>query len=101
MDKRISLADTSITQATVLSKAAEYIAHIERRNKTLTKEKNALKSRLEAFELLMISRDPELAQEQQRQESQRQQQRHMPQKQRPRNVRTQLIQGSNSRFGME
>jgi cell division protein FtsB len=43
-------------QATVLSKATEYIAHLEKRNKTLSKENAALKSRIDAFEALMMAR---------------------------------------------
>jgi hypothetical protein len=42
--------------ATVLSKAAEYIAHLEKRNKCLTKECQALKVRIDAFEILVIGR---------------------------------------------
>lgn len=43
-------------KATVLSKATEYIAHLEDRNKMLTKENAQLKSRIEAFEILMQNR---------------------------------------------
>ena len=43
-------------KATVLSKATEYIAHLEKRNKTLTKENATLKSRVEAFEILIRAR---------------------------------------------
>jgi hypothetical protein len=45
-----------LNKATVLSKATEYIAHLEKRNKFLTKENTALKSRVEAFEILMLAR---------------------------------------------
>jgi hypothetical protein len=45
-----------ILQATVLSKATEYISHLEKRNKYLTKENASLKSRIEAFEILVMSR---------------------------------------------
>jgi hypothetical protein len=45
-------------KATVLSKATEYIAHLEKRNKTLTKENATLKSRVEAFEILVRARQP-------------------------------------------
>lgn len=45
-----------LNKATVLSKATEYIAHLEKRNKTLLKENSALKSRVEAFEILMLAR---------------------------------------------
>jgi Tfp pilus assembly protein PilN len=40
----------------VLSKATEYIAHLEKRNKYLVKENAALKSRVDAFEILVMSR---------------------------------------------
>lgn len=43
-------------QATVLSKATEYIAHLEKRNKFLLKENANLKSRVDAFEILVMSR---------------------------------------------
>lgn len=45
-----------LNKATVLSKATEYIAHLEKRNKSLIKENSALKSRVEAFEILMLAR---------------------------------------------
>jgi hypothetical protein len=45
-----------LNKATVLSKATEYIAHLEKRNKVLSKENSALKSRVEAFEALVMSR---------------------------------------------
>lgn len=47
---------TYMLQATVLSKATEYIAHLERRNKTLRQENNALKARIEAFEIMVLAR---------------------------------------------
>lgn len=47
---------TNVLKATVLSKATEYIAHLEKRNKSLVKENAALKSRVEAFEILMLAR---------------------------------------------
>jgi hypothetical protein len=94
MVESISLADTCVTQATVLSKATEYIAHIERRNKALVKENAELRSRVEAFELLMMARDPEMAQQQQ-------QQRQAAQQQQLRNGPTHSRQANNSRFGME
>jgi hypothetical protein len=40
----------------VLSKATEYIAHLEKRNKYLMKENSSLKSRVDAFEILVMSR---------------------------------------------
>lgn len=45
-----------LNKATVLSKATEYIAHLEKRNKMLMKENATLKSRVEAFEILMLAR---------------------------------------------
>ena len=48
-----------MVQATVLSKATEYIAHLEKRNKYLVKENAALKSRVDAFEILVMARQPQ------------------------------------------
>lgn len=45
-----------LNKATVLSKATEYIAHLEKRNKYLMKENANLKSRVDAFEILVMSR---------------------------------------------
>jgi len=45
-----------LNKATVLSKATEYIAHLEKRNKVLTKENQALKARVDAFEMLVMAR---------------------------------------------
>jgi len=45
-----------LNKATVLSKATEYIAHLEKRNKFLMKENANLKSRVDAFEILVMSR---------------------------------------------
>ncbi|KAE8441719.1 hypothetical protein EG329_004505 [Mollisiaceae sp. DMI_Dod_QoI] len=45
-----------LNKATVLSKATEYIAHLEKRNKYLVKENANLKSRVDAFEILVMSR---------------------------------------------
>jgi hypothetical protein len=45
-----------LNKATVLSKATEYIAHLEKRNKYLQKENASLKSRVDAFEILVMSR---------------------------------------------
>jgi len=46
-------------QATVLSKATEYIAHLEKRNKYLSKENASLKARVDAFEILVMARQPQ------------------------------------------
>ena len=43
-------------QATILSKATEYIAHLERRNQSLNTEKKALLDRINTFEGLILSR---------------------------------------------
>ncbi|KAH6705082.1 helix-loop-helix DNA-binding domain-containing protein [Leptodontidium sp. MPI-SDFR-AT-0119] len=48
-----------LNKATVLSKATEYIAHLEKRNKYLTKENTSLKSRVDAFEILVMARQPQ------------------------------------------
>jgi len=48
-----------LVKATVLSKATEYIAHLEKRNKYLVKENAALKSRVDAFEILVMARQPQ------------------------------------------
>jgi len=45
-----------LNKATVLAKATEYITHLEKCNKHLAKENQALKSRLEAFEVLLMAR---------------------------------------------
>jgi hypothetical protein len=45
-----------LNKATVLSKATEYIAHLEKRNKFLAKENANLKSRVDAFEILVMAR---------------------------------------------
>jgi hypothetical protein len=57
-------------KATVLSKATEYIAHLEKRNKHLVKENAALKSRVDAFEILVMSRQPQNQRPQQQQQQQ-------------------------------
>lgn len=44
-----------LNKATVLSKATEYIAHLEKRNKYLVRENVALKSRVDAFEILVMA----------------------------------------------
>lgn len=44
-----------LNKATVLSKATEYIRHLEKRNKRLQEEVNALKGRVESYEKMAIS----------------------------------------------
>ncbi|PSR82499.1 helix-loop-helix DNA-binding domain-domain-containing protein, partial [Coniella lustricola] len=45
-----------LNKATILSKATEYIAHLERKNRSLAKENCALRNRVEGFEMLVLSR---------------------------------------------
>ena len=45
-----------LNKATILSKATEYITHLERKNRNLAKENAALRSRVEGFEMLVMSR---------------------------------------------
>ncbi|KAF3759918.1 hypothetical protein M406DRAFT_358650 [Cryphonectria parasitica EP155] len=45
-----------LNKATILSKATEYIAHLERKNRGLAKENAALRNRVEGFEMLVMSR---------------------------------------------
>ncbi|OIW30740.1 hypothetical protein CONLIGDRAFT_630684 [Coniochaeta ligniaria NRRL 30616] len=45
-----------LNKATILGKATEYILHLERRNRMLAKENAALTSRVEGFEMLVMSR---------------------------------------------
>lgn len=45
-----------LNKATILSKATEYIAHLERRNGALAKENAALRNRVDGFEMLVMSR---------------------------------------------
>lgn len=45
-----------LNKATILSKATEYISHLERKNRNLAKENAALRSRVEGFEMLVMSR---------------------------------------------
>ncbi|KAL1866668.1 hypothetical protein Daus18300_006612 [Diaporthe australafricana] len=46
-----------LNKATILSKATEYIAHLERKNRSLAKENSSLRNRVEGFEMLvMLSR---------------------------------------------
>ncbi|KAH8798511.1 hypothetical protein F5884DRAFT_758745 [Xylogone sp. PMI_703] len=44
-----------LNKATVLSKAAEFILHLDKRNKALCKENIAYKNRIKAFEILMLT----------------------------------------------
>jgi hypothetical protein len=46
-----------LNKATILSKATEYITHLERRNKTLTKENATSRSRMEGFDMLVQNAD--------------------------------------------
>jgi hypothetical protein len=45
-----------LNKATILGKATEYITHLERKNQNLAKENAALRSRIEGFEMLVMSR---------------------------------------------
>lgn len=45
-----------LNKATILSKATEYITHLERKNRNLAKENAALRTRVEGFEMLVLSR---------------------------------------------
>ncbi|ERS99029.1 hypothetical protein HMPREF1624_04224 [Sporothrix schenckii ATCC 58251] len=45
-----------LNKATILSKATEYIAHLERRNNDLARENTALRGKVDGFEALMTSR---------------------------------------------
>ena len=45
-----------LNKATILSKATEYIAHLEQKNRALVKENSALRNRVEGFEMLVMSR---------------------------------------------
>lgn len=63
----------NIRKATILSKATEYIAHLEKRNSYLTRENAGLKARVDAFEILIMARPPQQQQsgyQQQRQDYQ-------------------------------
>lgn len=72
----------------MLSKATEYIAHLEKRNRFLMKENSALKGRVDAFEILVMSRQGQgkmqgqmgamQAQQQQMQQQQQRMQRQGP-----------------------
>ena len=63
--------NTNQRQATVLSKATEYIAHLEKRNAYLTRENAGLKARVDAFEILVMAR-PQQQQQQGGYQQQRQ-----------------------------
>ncbi|ROW13637.1 hypothetical protein VPNG_04498 [Cytospora leucostoma] len=45
-----------LNKATILSKATEYIAHLEQKNRALVKENSALRNRVEGFEMLVMNR---------------------------------------------
>jgi hypothetical protein len=45
-----------LNKATVLSKATEYITHLEKKNKTLARENAELRDRVEGFETMIMSR---------------------------------------------
>ncbi|CAG8977767.1 hypothetical protein HYALB_00011152 [Hymenoscyphus albidus] len=45
-----------LNKATVLAKATEYIAHLEKRNKFLNRENSNLRARVDAFEILVAAR---------------------------------------------
>jgi hypothetical protein len=47
---------TCYIQATILSKATEYIAHLERRSNALRQENNGLKASIDAFEIMGLAR---------------------------------------------
>ncbi|PTD08158.1 Sterol regulatory element-binding protein 1 [Fusarium culmorum] len=46
-----------LNKATILSKATEYIAHLEKRNRSLAQENTQLRNRMEGFEMMVMSRD--------------------------------------------
>jgi hypothetical protein len=52
---RFCVPTDKLNQGTILSEATEYIGHLERRTKDLTRENKFLKARIEAFELLAIA----------------------------------------------
>jgi hypothetical protein len=49
-------AAQKLNKATILSKATEYISYLEKRNTNLSKECQSLKDRVDAFEILLMSR---------------------------------------------
>jgi hypothetical protein len=46
-----------LNKATILSKATEYIAHLERKNRNLAKENSSLRNKVDGFEMLMMGRN--------------------------------------------
>ncbi|RDW62054.1 hypothetical protein BP6252_11487 [Coleophoma cylindrospora] len=80
-----------LNKATVLAKATEYIAHLEKRNKHICRENAQLKARVEAFEILMMSSTS--GPNAQRQSQSHQQQQHQQQQQ--------MRQNRPSRTGFE
>ncbi|KAK0753667.1 hypothetical protein B0T18DRAFT_20726 [Schizothecium vesticola] len=48
-----------LNKATILSKATEYIAQLERRNRNLEIENSALRGRMEGLEMLLMGRQPQ------------------------------------------
>lgn len=46
-----------LNKATVLSKATEYIAHLERSNEALLRENNHLRNRVVGLEMMMMGRN--------------------------------------------
>lgn len=45
-----------LNKATILGKATEYIVHLERKNRNLARENAALRSRVDGFEMMVMSR---------------------------------------------
>ncbi|RBQ64608.1 hypothetical protein FVER14953_13127 [Fusarium verticillioides] len=43
-----------LNKATILSKATEYIAHLEKKNKSLARENSQLRNRVEGFEMIVM-----------------------------------------------
>jgi hypothetical protein len=48
-----------LNKATVLSKATEYIAHLERNNQNLTREIGFLRNRLSGLEMMVMMQQPQ------------------------------------------
>ena len=44
-----------LNKATILSKATEYIAHLERKNRALARDNQGLRNKVEGFEMLMMN----------------------------------------------
>lgn len=53
-ESEVATPHQKLNKATVLSKATEYIAQLEKRSKNLTKENTHLKARIDAFEALLM-----------------------------------------------